>query len=77
MSKGLNELGNTIGLGLGWLRAVAQGYDYSYTKIELGNSFQNNLKKCGNKIRLGLGWLRVVAQGYNYSYNKNAIGESF
>ena len=38
------ELVSNIGLGLGWLRAVAQGYNYSYNKITLWNNFQNNLK---------------------------------
>ena len=34
-------------LGLGWLRAVAQGYSYSCNKIELGSNFQNKLRSCG------------------------------
>ena len=38
------EFGNTIGLGLGWPRAVAQDYNYNYNKIESGSNFQNNLK---------------------------------
>ena len=37
-------------MGLGWLRAVAQGYTYSYNKIEFGSNFQMNL------ISLGLQW---------------------
>ena len=28
--KRISELGNEIGLGRGWLRAVAQVYSYSY-----------------------------------------------
>ena len=40
---------------LGWLRAVAQGYNYSCSNMELG---------------LGLVWSRAVAQDYRYSYNK-------
>ena len=31
-------------MGLGWLRAAAQGYNYSCSKICLGFSFQNNLQ---------------------------------
>ena len=31
-------------MGLGWLRAVAQGYNYSYNTIELDSIF---LKKLG------------------------------
>ena len=41
-----NELGNKIELGLGWLRAVAQGYTYSCNKIELESNCQKNLKNC-------------------------------
>ena len=37
----------------GWLRAVAQGYSYSWNKIDLGSNSQNNLKSC----RLNLGWV--------------------
>ena len=33
--KEFNELGCKIELGFGWLRAVAQGYNYSYNKINL------------------------------------------
>ena len=33
-----------MGLGLGWLRAVAQGYNYTYNKNELGSNFQIKLK---------------------------------
>ena len=46
------ELRNKMGLGLGWLRAVAQGYNYNYNKMELWNNFQNNLKS----LRINLGW---------------------
>ena len=63
-------------LGFGWLRAVAQGYNYSYNKIELGSNFQNNLKSL-RKIWLRLGWLRAVAQGYNYSCNKIKLRSNF
>ena len=41
-------------LGLGCLRAVAQGYNYSYNKIELGGNFQMNLTSLGVKWRWGL-----------------------
>ena len=43
-----------IGLGLGWLRAVAQSYNYSYNKIELGSNVQNNLMSWGIKLGWGL-----------------------
>ena len=43
-----------IGLGLGWLRAVAQGFNYNYTKIELGRNFVKNLKSFGIKLGWGL-----------------------
>ena len=40
------------GLRLEWLRAVAQGYNYSYNKIESGSNFQNNLMSWG----INMGW---------------------
>ena len=43
LPKGFKELGRTIGLVRGWLRAVAQGYNYSCNKSVLGSNFQNNL----------------------------------
>ena len=43
-----------MGLGLGWLRAVAQGYNYSYNKIELGNNFQKILMSWRVKWGWGL-----------------------
>ena len=55
-------------LGLGWLRAVAQGYNHNYNTIELPN-FSKEFIKLGSKIKLGLGWLRAAAQGYNYNSN--------
>ena len=43
------ELGNNIELGIGLLRAVAQGYTYdyddNYDKIKLGWNFQMNLMR--------------------------------
>ena len=33
-----------MGLGLGWLRAVAQGYNYNCNSIDLVSKFQNNLR---------------------------------
>ena len=39
-------------LGLGWLRAVAQGYSCSCSKIELGNNFQRN----SNSLEVTLSW---------------------
>ena len=40
------ELGNKHELGLGWLRAEAQDYSYSYNcnKMELESKFQRNAK---------------------------------
>ena len=35
---------NNIWLGLGWMRAVAQCYNYSCNKIELDSNFQKNLR---------------------------------
>ena len=64
-------------LGLGWLSAVAQGYNFSYNKIELGSNLQRNFQELVTQIGLGLGWLRAVAQGYNYSYNKNELNSNF
>ena len=37
-------------LGLGWLRAVAQGYSYICTKIELVSNVQRN------SMSLGITW---------------------
>ena len=42
-SKELKKLLNKIELKLGWLRAVAQGYRYSCSKLELWSIFQRNL----------------------------------
>ena len=53
---------------LGWLRAVAQGYNYCYIKIKLGIHFKTN-NEFENKLRVGLRWLRAMTQGHNYSYN--------
>ena len=39
--------------GLGWLRAVAQGYNCSCNKNELGNNFQRNLICWRVKLRWG------------------------
>ena len=50
--KQFKELWSNIGLGLGLLRAVAQGYNYSCSKIELARDFQKNLKSWG----VTLGW---------------------
>ena len=41
-------------LGLGWLRASAQGYNYSCSNMELGNNFQRNLMSWGVKLSWGL-----------------------
>ena len=39
-SKEFNELRSKLGLGLGWLRAVAHGYSYSHNEIDLVSNFQ-------------------------------------
>ena len=41
-------------LVLGWLRAVAQGYNYSYNKIEWWSNLQTNLKSWGVNFGWGL-----------------------
>ena len=64
-----------MGLGLGWPRAVAQGYSYSCNKIEFGCKFLKNLMS-SSKIRLRLGWLRAVAQDYSDSYNTMKLGSN-
>ena len=51
-SKEFKKLWSKIGLGLGWLRAVAQGYNYIYNKMESGSDFQKNFKS----YRIKLGW---------------------
>ena len=43
-----------IELGLGWLRAVAQGYNYSCIRIELGINIQTNLNGLWVKLSWGL-----------------------
>ena len=43
----------TIGLGLGWLRAVTQGYNYSYNKTQLKQKTQMDLNRCGLKLSWG------------------------
>ena len=48
------EFMNKLELGLGWLRAVAQGYNYSYNNIQLGSNFQMNLTSLGIQLDWGL-----------------------
>ena len=48
---------------------MAQGYSYSYNKIESVNNFQRNLKSWRFNLSWGLG-VRALAQGYTYSDNK-------
>ena len=43
-----------MGLGLGWLRAVAQCYNYSCNTIKLVSNFLNNIKSLGIKLGWGL-----------------------
>ena len=38
--------------GLGWLRAVAQGYNYTCNKNKLVSSFENNLRS----LVINMGW---------------------
>ena len=51
-------------LGLGLLRAVAQGYNYSCNTIELGINFQKNAMSFGIKLSWGLDgcarWCKVT-----------------
>ena len=44
---------SNVELGLGWLRAVAQGYTCGYNTIELWSNFQRNLMSCGVKFSWG------------------------
>ena len=44
--KNLTSLLVKGGLGPGWLRAVAQGYNYSCNKMELVINFQKTLQSC-------------------------------
>ena len=61
----MQELENKNGLGLGWLRAVVQGYNYSYNKIELGSNFQKHSKSWRVNWSWGLDgcarWRKVTA----------------
>ena len=41
-------------MGLGWLRAVAQGYSYSYNNIDLGSNFERNEQTIGIQLGWGL-----------------------
>ena len=41
-------------MGLGWLRAVAQGFNYSYNNIEGWSKFQKNLRSWGVTLGWGL-----------------------
>ena len=43
-----------MGLGLVWLRAVAQGSSYSCNGIELVSIFQKNSRSCLLTVGLGL-----------------------
>ena len=65
-----------LGLGLGWLREVAQGYSYSYAKIELVRNFQKKFNALGHNIGLGLGWPRAAAQCDSHSYNTIELGSN-
>ena len=40
-------------LGLGWLRAEAQVYNYNYNTIDLCSSFQNNVRSWIAKMGWG------------------------
>ena len=41
-------------MGLGWLRWEAQGYSYSYIKIELESKVERNFKSFGIQLNWGL-----------------------
>ena len=47
-------MGNKKKLGLGWLHAEAQGYNYSYNKNELGSNLQRNSMSLEIKLNWGL-----------------------
>ena len=66
-------------MGLGWLRAAAQDYNYkyNYNKIELGTIFLTEFKEIDNKLGVGLGSLRAAPQGYTYNYNKITLESKF
>ena len=53
-----------MGLGLGWLRAVAQAYNFSYIKLELESDLHKNLKSWGIKFGWGMDgcarWCKVT-----------------
>ena len=51
-SKAFQEFAINIKLQLGWLRAVAQGDNYNYNKIELGS----NVQRIANSYTIKLSW---------------------
>ena len=53
--KGTYRVYNKKRLGLGWLRAVVQCYNYSCSKIEFKSNFQNNWLSLGIQFGWGLG----------------------
>ena len=59
MSNEFKKFGNNIELGLGRLRGVTQGCNYSYNKIEVGTKFQINLKSWEVKLT----WAWIAARG--------------
>ena len=65
-------------MGLGWLRAVAQGYNYIHNKIKLQSNFQMNLKSWVVKWGWGLDMLQLQLQsnlvGYNFQMNLMSWG---
>ena len=74
------ELGSKIVLGPGWLRAVAQGESYSYSKIHLGINFQTNSRSWIIKLGWGLDgcarWRKVtvtIAVKLNWGVNFKKI----
>ena len=50
----MTKFWDKLELGLGRLRAMAQGYKYSYINIEVVINFQKNLTSCGIKLGWGL-----------------------
>ena len=67
---------NQLRLGLGWLRAVAQGYNYNYNKIKLGINFQTNLMSWATKLGWGLdgcAWWRKVTVTVTINMNLGLI----
>ena len=79
-AKEFKEFVNNIELGLGWLRAVAQGYKYNYIKIKLWINFLRNLMSWGVIFGWGLDGCarcRKVTITVTIKYSWGAIFKEF